>query len=480
MSDTFIHELPLEVTLSSTSTLHTRFDAGGMLYNAILSESLRRLQLMKESKGWTLAKHLPRGEERTALFKKAIKKQRFTEYAIHHFLTEFLKRFPQKEHLDSQTCQKIASRAFLAAKEYSLGKRGRPRYKAVSRFSSIEGKSNVTGIRFKGGMIVWKKLKLKPVFNPKDVKEIHALHCKIKYVRLVRRRRKGRDFFYAQLILEGTPLSKQNGVVGCVGIDLGPSIVAVYSEKGSLLEPITHCAPPVPLKRTQRKISRSYEKNGKKTAACKKLEQQRAELQRKSCAQRKTYIGALTNRILSWGNTIHLEKLSYKNFQKNYGKSVGRHAPGQFVQRLCRKAENAGGKVVEINPFLTKLSQTCHACGKEQKKPLSQRWHNCPCGVRMQRDLYSAFLAFHVENNCLDRNRAKLAWSGAELLLGQTLSGCAETARDSCKGVRFGLSQRQSGLSAKDRSTYAEAKDVVGYPIPRALERHADIAIRTP
>ncbi len=97
MSDTFIHELPLEVTHSSTSALHTRFDTGGMLYNAILSESLRCLQLMKEFKEWTLAKHLPRGEERTALFKKAIKKQRFTEYAIHHFLTEFLKRFPQKE-----------------------------------------------------------------------------------------------------------------------------------------------------------------------------------------------------------------------------------------------------------------------------------------------------------------------------------------------------------------------------------------------
>ena len=30
-------------------------------------------------------------------------------------------------------------------------------------------------------------------------------------------------------------------------------------------------------------------------------------------------------------------------------------------------------------------------------KPLWQRWHECPCGVSAQRDLYSAFLAAYLD-----------------------------------------------------------------------------------
>jgi hypothetical protein len=47
----------------------------------------------------------------------------------------------------------------------------------------------------------------------------------------------------------------------------------------------------------------------------------------------------------------------------------------------------------------TKLSQYCHGCGTSVKKLLSQRWHVCPCGIGpVQRDLYSAFLAAHLQS----------------------------------------------------------------------------------
>jgi putative transposase len=78
---------------------------------------------------------------------------------------------------------------------------------------------------------------------------------------------------------------------------------------------------------------------------------------------------------------------------------------------------------VELPTHQLKLSQTCHGCGKVQKKPLSQRWHQCECGVVAQRDLYSAFLAQHVENNRLNVDDAKVAWSGVETLLRTALSG---------------------------------------------------------
>lgn len=84
-----------------------------------------------------------------------------------------------------------------------------------------------------------------------------------------------------------------------------------------------------------------------------------------------------------------------------YGKSIGARAPGLFVELLRRKAEKAGGSVTEFNTQTTALSQVC-ICGAKVKKPLSQRIHSCECGVKQQRDIYSAYLALFVVENKLD------------------------------------------------------------------------------
>jgi transposase len=128
-------------------------------------------------------------------------------------------------------------------------------------------------------------------------------------------------------------------------------------------------------------------KKGKKTWNDSKryLKTQRklAELQRKfaadpSQAQDKTLHGNLADPsqaqdILKQGKHLKTEKLSYRAFQKNYGKSVKDRAPGMFMELLRRKAENASGSVLEFSTKETKLSQYCHKCGKYTKKPLSQR-----------------------------------------------------------------------------------------------------------
>lgn len=483
MSDRFVHELPLESDQITEPILDLRFEAARVLYNACLREILRRLDLMKASKEWQRARNLPRGSERNTLFKTVIKKHCFSEYDLHTWLTTFIKLFPLRNHLDSQVCQKIATRAFGAAKESSLAKRGRPRFKGYGQFASIEGKSNLTGIRFKEGEVLWMGVRLHPLFSIKDPYgvEAHALNSTVKYVRLVRRQVRGHKRYYVQLILEGKPLVKRKASLGKVGIDLGPSTIATVSEKGSFLETLTPLSQERDqIKKIQKKISRSYEKNGKKISnRCHALKRKAAEKHRVLKAKRKCQIGKQINKVLALGREIYLEKLSYKNFQRDYGKSVQSHAPGEFVERLRYRAENAGGKVTDINTYATKLSQVCQ-CGREAKKPLSERWHECECGVNMQRDLYSAFLALHVEENSLDRSTAQLDWPGAEPLLRQALSRCVETARDRQEVVRFGLSQRQSGSPAKDGSTHSDAKDVVGYPLPRASESYAATAIRTP
>ena len=138
-----------------------------------------------------------------------------------------------------------------------------------------------------------------------------------------------------------------------------------------------------------------------------------AEIQRKQSAHRKSLHGNLANRILSQGNQVKTEKLSYKSFQRNYGKSVGFRAPSMLVEMLRRKAERAGGAMTEFSTFKTRLSQFCHACGEYTKKPLSQRVHKC-CDLSIQRDIYSAFLALSVDNNALDVPAVNNRWQGLE------------------------------------------------------------------
>jgi len=54
------------------------------------------------------------------------------------------------------------------------------------------------------------------------------------------------------------------------------------------------------------------------------------------------------------------------------------------------------------------------------KKPLSQRWHQCPCGVGpVQRDLYAAFLASTLSGDHLIPSCAQsvILWESAEARL---------------------------------------------------------------
>jgi hypothetical protein len=115
------------------------------------------------------------------------------------------------------------------------------------------------------------------------------------------------------------------------------------------------------------------------------------------------------------------------------------------------------------------------------EKSLHQRWHECECGIeKVQRDLYSAFLACHVKENHLDINQAKETWSGAHPLLEQAMSRLNQTAIGKHRLASFGLSQSQSGSLIKGRSGISEAMDVVGL---RKSESHGKLiafAARTP
>jgi hypothetical protein len=165
-----------------------------------------------------------------------------------------------------------------------------------------------------------------------------------------------------------------------------------------------------------------------------------SDLERRKAAYRKTEHGKLVHRVVSMGTTINTEKLSYKAFQKNFGKSVGNRAPGLFMNLLRRKAERAGGRVLEFSTRETRLSQVCHHCECFEKKPLSRRWHRCECGVGpVQRDLYSAYLARHVRDGALSTESAREGWCAAESLLREAVERVKETASGKVRPASFGF-----------------------------------------
>ena len=206
--------------------------------------------------------------------------------------------------------------------------------------------------------------------------------------------------FYAQLVCRGMPYQKPQHHLGSgiVGLDLGPWTIAVVSAQATLLQ--AFCPEVAPdaraLRRLDRKLDRqrrannpaNYDERGrikrgpKRWKVSKRQRQvlaRRRELHRKLAATRKRSHGQLTHRVMALGSSFHLEQLSYRAWQRTYGKSVQLCAPGMFVERLSRLAERAGGTVVLINAWRARLSQTCH-CGRVKKKDRSQRWHVCPVG----------------------------------------------------------------------------------------------------
>ncbi|HEY7127460.1 MAG TPA: RNA-guided endonuclease TnpB family protein [Ktedonobacterales bacterium] len=64
---------------------------------------------------------------------------------------------------------------------------------------------------------------------------------------------------------------------------------------------------------------------------------------------------------------------------------------GQFQHFCVAKAEEAGRRIVFVDPYNT--SQLCSGCGRLVPKDLEVRWHSCPypdCGIELDRDHNSA------------------------------------------------------------------------------------------
>ena len=494
---TFHLELPLRVDWSQERSVRAHLEAARSLYNALLSEAMKRLRCMRNDPEWNKARANPRThkQERARAFSALRKTYHFSEYDLHEYAKDARCSWIA-DHIDSTMAQTLATRAYQAANRVCVGKARRVRLRSRGRgIDSVEGKRNDVGLRFlldpgvgDGGFLIWNEQVIPAIIDWHDPIVQHGLRHPIKYVRLVRRKAsspqaQGADHdgnhYFVQLVLAGHAFIKpKHEEVGkdLIGLDIGPQTLAIVPREGQA-DLVTFCvelAPDARKKcRLQRKMDRQRrannpenydEKRRVKKADKTRLRwreskryqasrRQHANAERKLAAHRKSLHGKLAHEIVRRGNTIHIEKTSFKAWQKQYGKSMGLRAPGMFVAHLRRLVAKTGGSLVEVSPYTTKLSQYCHHCRHYQKKPRSQRWHHCPCGFGpVQRDLYSAFLLAYLEPEQTHHSITQQVWAGAEPRLRAVMEDLQQRANE---GQHL---PRSIGLPASRKAACAGAR----------------------
>ena len=422
---TFILELPIRVNDSESRTILRKMEFARQLHNATLGTALGQLQQLRQDSDWKKACRMPKGKERSDLFRCLDRKYRLTEYDLHAVIAKHRQASGRKTELGINETQKIATRVYQAVNRYKLGLSGRPRFKSVHRgLRSIEGKSNKTGLKFniEKSILSWCQHDYHVPVDLRDdyvrralLKEDGSQEYKtIKYCRLVRKSIKGKNRFYLQVVLEGcAPVKHVYALTDTrLSIDPGPQTIAVFSQvwAGKIQVAPTARIDEKQIRRLQRSMDRSlrknnpdsYESNGtikpgctlKRTAGYEKRVQHIRELHRKAAATRRCEHGQLANLLLSIAGDIRIEKNHWKGFQKgHFGKSLGKSGLSGFIDQLKSKAESAGLKVTEVKPYKLKLSQYDPYRQQYQKETLKERWHRLGYSSEwIQRDVMSALL----------------------------------------------------------------------------------------
>lgn len=109
----------------------------------------------------------------------------------------------------------------------------------------------------------------------------------------------------------------------------------------------------------------------------------------KISSQRRDFHFKLANQLVSYYDTICIEKMDAWNSTTALNRSMRDTAWFGFFDILRWKAEEAARAVIEVPAKDT--SQLCSRCGARVSKDLSVRVHSCPfCGLTIDRDLNAA------------------------------------------------------------------------------------------
>ena len=360
-------------------------------------------------------------------------------------------------HISSHQAQKEAERVMAGVDKVIFGNGKELHFRKLSQTTTLCSKSPKNGVSFDRENMTFKWMEdtfqLKPI-DKNNLYMIQALYpdgtepLQVSYCELKRMMFPNGWHYYLQIYVKDTAPQKHTIGIGKAGIDPGTSTMAVSAEHKAILREL---APKTNdyaehLKHTLKAMDKSrrdsnpdnYDPEGrviKGSKVCHKSKRYK-ELERKYqslCRQKALYVRqshcVLANEVLEQADNIIVEHMDYRGLQrrsgnterqdkatviknrkgkqqavhkykrkKRFGRSLGSRAPSEFLTILKQKLDTAGGQYNEVNTKTFKASQYDHSDNTYTKVTLNTRF-KVVGGIKVQRDLYSAFLIQHSNSN---------------------------------------------------------------------------------
>ena len=284
------------------------------------------------------------------------------------------KERPSLQIVHSQVLQNVAHRVdfafngFFRRVKNGEKKPGYPRFKGKFRYDSF----------------IYPQVGFSIAENNTSVNLSKIGNIKIKYHRpiegtiktcAIKRTRTDKWFVSFSCIVEAPGGS--HPVKNAVGIDVGLKSFAVLSNGEKVENPKFFKQEEKNLAKAQRKFSAiekgipERRKHGK--VVCR--------IHERISNKRYNFSHQLSRALMNRFDLIAIEDLSINDMKKDnfrcVNRSIGDAAWNMLFDQLSYKAEEAGKRIIKINPAYT--SQTCSRCGNRQKIKLSERIFDCHC-----------------------------------------------------------------------------------------------------
>lgn len=269
-----------------------------------------------------------------------------------------LKEIHSQVLLDALRRLDKAFQAFFRRVKECKGRAGFPRFRSYKRYDSFTYPQS--GFSLHGGMLRLSKI------GDVRIKLHRPVGGKVKTL-TVARSATGKWYACFSVECPSDPLPQNDTAVG---VDVGLSAFATLSTGEQIANPRFF--------RTDEKALARAQRREKRKAA--------RRIHERITHRRQDFAHQLSRALVSMFGLIAFEGLSIKGMVKSrrFAKAISDAAWNQLVTFTTYKAENAGRRIVQVDPRGT--SQRCSACGAIVVKGLSQRIHDCSCGLRLDRD----------------------------------------------------------------------------------------------
>lgn len=475
MNEVFVLELPLQVEKYQADILNKRYEQLRQLYNYVQGKLLRQYRYFEQMVDYQACKSIREKKDflknhpfhiNGVLDKSGDQLDiTFDEYGIQGFVEKLIHKSVGENTSYADLGFNTLILDYLSAsiwrawdkKLYDLKAR-RISFKKYGELDSFSSRRKVVrGMVYFSGMELHldtmelaikmngklgnnaKFITLKMLHNPKHAEyEMWALKGgvdSVKVLKVVRRLVRSQYKYYVQLTIEGEKPQKGRTLgKGNVGIDLGPTTVAVSGENVVSIDKLASKCDNIQeeITRLSRKIDRSRRANNPQnfnedgtikrgiklvwndSKRYKELRRELAELRRKQAAIRKQQHIDRANALLKEGDTFIVENNQISGWatraketkvnektgkiqkKKRFGKSIANHAPSMFVSILENKVKSLGGEVVKVDTK-NAASQYDFTDGSFTKHELKERNVTLSNGDTHQRDMFAAFNLQHLK-----------------------------------------------------------------------------------